>query len=181
MFGFDPGLLIPKKIVTHRQNVENARGIGGEFNLDILITGWLSGTTGYSYQQITDKEDNPLTTEINEKDRVRLENPKNKINAGLRMKLENGVSANILAHWVDKTKRFIYDREGNEYLSGVDAYTILNARAGYTFMKGKTEVSLSVFNLLNDKHYEYPIGINLPDPSSDEIGRRVAANVSYKF
>jgi hypothetical protein len=57
----------------------------------------------------------------------------------------------------------------------------VNARIGYALRKGKAEASLSVFNLFNDRHFEYPPGINLPDRSSDPVGRKVAFKVSCRF
>lgn len=181
LLGLDPATVIPKHILSVRQNAEDAVGIGGEVSLDVLITNWLSGVANYSYQRIKDEKDNLFTAKVDEKGRVRAEYPKNKANVGLKMKLKSSISANLFAHWVDKTQRCIYDLENNEYTTDMDGYTIFNASVGYGFLKNNAEVSLSVFNLFNDKHYEYPVGVNLPDPSSDEVGRRVTANVSYKF
>ncbi|OGS21897.1 MAG: hypothetical protein A3J83_04730 [Elusimicrobia bacterium RIFOXYA2_FULL_40_6] len=181
LFPSSPGGLIPKKVYVTYENDGSASGIGGEAGLDVFITHWLSGMFNYSYQQITDKEDNLSTLLINETNRVRYENPQTKVNAGVRMKFESGISVNLAANWVDTTTRIISDTAGNNYLAEVRAYTIVNSRMGYIFLDNSVEIALNVFNLLDDKHYEYPVGINLPDYSSDEIGRKITVSANYKF
>jgi iron complex outermembrane receptor protein len=168
-------------IIVSFANGMSATGIGGEPDLDIRVTDWLSLFTNYSYQRITDKDDNPYTLSVNEKDRVRRDTPHNKVNAGARMKFEGSWSCNLSASWVDKTERLITDLAGNEYLARVDSYTVVSGRIGYNLWKGRGEASLAVSNLFNEKHYEYPPGINLPDRSSDQIGRSILGKVSYRF
>lgn len=171
----------PPQIISSFINGGNARGVGGELDLDLLVTDGLSLFTNYSYQRITDKDDNPFTLTINEKARVRGDTPEHKVNAGIRMKFRNGLSVNLLTHWVDKTERLISDLAGNEFLAKVRSYTTVDGRVGYTFWKGNAEASLSAFNIFNDGHYEYPSGINLPDRSSEPIGRKLAFKVSCRF
>jgi outer membrane receptor protein involved in Fe transport len=118
---------------------------------------------------------------VNEKDWVRRDTPHNKVNVGARMKFEGSWSCNLSASWVDKTERLITDLAGNEYLARVDSYTVVSGRIGYNLWKGRGEASLAVSNLFNEKHYEYPPGINLPDRSSDQIGRSILGKVSYRF
>jgi outer membrane receptor protein involved in Fe transport len=117
---------------------------------------------------------------------VRRDVPRHKVNAGARMKFKSGLSANLLLHWVDGTQRLITDVAGNEFQAGTDPYTIVNGRVGYTFWKGNAEASLDVLNIFNDKHFEYPPGINLPgivlpERSSDPVGRKVAFKLSCRF
>jgi iron complex outermembrane receptor protein len=181
LFPGSPGGVIPRQIVTRAMNGGDAWGVGGELDLEVLVNSWLSLFTNYSYQQTTDKDDNPSTLLINEKDRRRQDVPEHKVNAGIRTKFKNGLSASLLAHWADGTERRIIDLSGNEFLARTDPYTIVNARIGYALRKGKAEASLSVFNLFNDRHFEYPPGINLPDRSSDPVGRKVAFKVSCRF
>ena len=50
-------------------------------------------------------------------------------------------------------------------LERVNHYNLLNLRAGYRFWKDKAEAAVSVFNALNDRHREHPLG--------DLIGSRV--------
>src|SRR5690606_8706027 len=63
----------------------------------------------------------------------------------------------------------------------VGAYNLLNLRAGYRFWQQKaaagymrdSEVAVSVFNVLNDEHQEYPLG--------DLISRRVMGWLTLRF
>jgi outer membrane receptor protein involved in Fe transport len=181
IFPGSPGGIFPKLLSGSNHNGGDAWGIGGEMSLDVLLNQWISGFVNYSFQQITDKADNPYTTYVNEKDRVRSEFPKHKINAGLRVMFKNGFSLNILAHWVDQTQRFIVHQDYERYLSKTDDYFIFNTRVGYTFWKKKADVVLSIFNLFNNHHYEYPTDRNLPIPNSDPIGRRITLTIRMKF
>lgn len=181
IFPGSPGGVIPKRFTEVVQNGGNAWGVGGEVNLDFSINDQISGFLNYAFQEITDKEDDPLTPQINEKNRIRPENPKHKLNAGLRVKVKNGFTLNFLAHWVDKAKKLINNREGNPYLAPVEDYFILNARVGYRFWRKKAELALSFFNLFNDKHYQFPPGMDLSIPYSNRIGRRVTFTVTVKF
>lgn len=154
-----PGGTIPKIVTASRQNEGEAWGVGGEIGIDILITGWLSGWANYSYQEITEL--------VNGEESIRSEDPRNKVNAGLKTKFENGISAGLFAHWVDETR--------------VDDYLIINTRAGYAFWEDKAEVSLAIFNLIDKKHYEYPPELDSADIGSDKIGRKITASLNYKF
>ena len=40
----------------------------------------------------------------------------------------------------------------------VPSYTLVNLRGGYWFWNKQAEVAISVFNTLNDRHRESPIG-----------------------
>ena len=181
IFPGSPGGLFPKVIVSSFENRGKARGIGGELNLDFSIKKGISGFINYSFLEITDEEDESTTIDIDEKDRIRPENPKHKINAGLRFVFKNGISINLLAHWIDKTRKIIRDSSGNSYLASVDDYLLLNTRVGYRFWKKKAEVALSIFNLFNDKHYEYPMDTGSPLPDSARIGRRITFTLTVKF
>jgi iron complex outermembrane receptor protein len=162
-------------------NGGDAWGVGGELDLNVRVTAWLSLFANYSYQRITDKEDNPFTLMVNEQDRVRHDIPAHKVNAGTRMKFANGLSTNLFLHWSDSSERLIGDLTGNEYLVRTDPYIIFNTRLGYLFWQDRAEASLYVYNLLNDRHFEYPAGINLPDASSDPVGRKILLKLNYRF
>jgi iron complex outermembrane receptor protein len=162
-------------------NGGDAWGVGGELDLNVRVTAWLSLFANYSYQRITDKEDNPFTLMVNEQDRVRHDIPAHKVNAGTRMKFANGLSTNLFLHWSDSSERLIGDLTGNEYLVRTDPYIIFNTRIGYSFWQDRAEASLYVSNLFNDRHFEYPAGINLPDASSDPVGRKILLKLNYRF
>jgi iron complex outermembrane receptor protein len=55
----------------------------------------------------------------------------------------------------------------------VPAYTLVNGRVGYRFIKDKLEAGVSFYNLLGDGHREHPFG--------NEIGRRVLFTASGSF
>lgn len=171
----------PGTIILSFANGGTAWGVGGELDLDLMVTDWLTLFTNYSHQRITDRDDNPFTLSVNEEDRVRRDTPGHKVNAGARMRFKNGLSVNLLLHWVDGTERLISDLSGGEHLARVRSYTTVDGRVGYAFRKDKAEASLSVFNILNDRHLEYPQGINLPDRSSDRVGTQVAFKLSWRF
>jgi outer membrane receptor for ferrienterochelin and colicin len=181
IFPGSPGGVIPKMLVSSIQNGGDARGVGGEIQLDYSSAKQVSAFVNYSFEQITDAEDDPATAVVNEKDRVRPEYPKHKLNTGLRLLFKNGISVNLLAHWVDQTTRLIPDSLGNSYLAVVDDYFILNTRVGVVFWREKGELALSVFNLLNDEHYQFPTQENLAVPLSSLIGRRITLTLRLKF
>ncbi|MCC6647756.1 MAG: TonB-dependent receptor [Polyangiaceae bacterium] len=55
----------------------------------------------------------------------------------------------------------------------VPAYTLVNARIGYRFLRNNAEVSATAFNLLNTQHRQHPFG--------QTVGRRFMGFLSYKF
>jgi outer membrane receptor protein involved in Fe transport len=181
-----PTKVSPTQIVSMPENGGDAWGVGGELDLSVQVTDQLSLFANYSYQQTTDKDDNPTTLTVNEKDRARRDVPRHKVNAGVRIKFNHGISVNLRLHWVDETQRLITDLGGNEFQGKTDPYTIVNGGVGYSFWRGKAEASLNVFNIFNDRHFEYPTGnnlagINLPERSSEPVGRKLAFKVSCRF
>lgn len=100
--------------------------------------------------------------------------PKHMANAQLQAKFENGLSTNLALHYVSDTqwRKYAWGNGGK-----VDAYTIVNARVGYTFpLTGNdAEISLAAFNLFNKKHQEYPSSPDAP------VGRRITGTFACKF
>jgi iron complex outermembrane receptor protein len=178
--GSPPGL-IPKRVVSTFDNWGKARGFGGEFDIRVRLTNWLTCQTNYAYLEIRDLHDMASTTLIDEQDRTRTEYPRNKVNVGIRVKPYEGWSVNLNGHWVDSFQFHSTDLEENEHLVSLDDYMLLNIRLGYTFYHERAEISLAVFNLFNDRHYEYPPGINLPDQNSTRIGRQITAQIGFGF
>ncbi len=159
-------------------NAGEVDSYGGEAGIDFKFTSWLKGLVNYSYQNITYTEDLAVTLEDDKGERLRV-SPEHKVNAGLRAILKNGISANIIAHYVSERD---YTQELFKQESKLDPYTLVNCRVGYRFFRDSMEVAVSVYNLLEDKHYEYPR--RDPDtffPMGEEIGRRFGASLSYKF
>jgi iron complex outermembrane receptor protein len=179
IFPGSPGGVITKRLINRFQNGGDARGIGGEIHLDIKFNDYLSGFLNYSYVKITHSEDDPRTAGFNEKDKVNSKFPKHKVNAGLRFKFKNGVFFNCLMHWVDKTRHHIHYVDGNEYVLDLNDYLICNAAVGYRYKN--VEVSLAAFNLFNNKHYQYPPGIDPAVPWGYQVARRINFTVRYTF
>ncbi len=95
--------------------------------------------------------------------------PKDKINGNLRIAFDNGFSANFMMHYVgatEKNETWAYGK--------VDPYTLVNIRVGYRFLKETTEIGFSVYNLLDDRHFEYPATNNQNSASgAHQIGSRI--------
>jgi len=53
------------------------------------------------------------------------------------------------------------------------AYTLINGRLGYRFIKDRLEAGFAVYNLLGDDHREHPFG--------NKIGRRLLGTISGSF
>lgn len=171
-----PGGMIPKIVTAMVENHGEAWGIGGEVQLDFLIKEGISGFVNYAYQDIKNKEKDGETGQF-----FLHAFPENKLNAGLRILLNNGLSLNLLAHWVDKTEHLVKATDGNTYLIPLDDYLLCNARLGYTLRDDRTEISLAVFNLFDHKHYEYPATAGSPEHQGGYLGRRVTFTIRYTF
>ncbi|UCD85063.1 MAG: TonB-dependent receptor [Deltaproteobacteria bacterium] len=147
------------------ENTDDAEGVGGEVGLEYKITSWLNGLINYSYQWITDQDDNLIES-----------NPRHKVNGGLRAVLKNGLSANILVHYVGVTEKEYavpgIIRLGAD-LEKLDPYIIINARVSYKFLNDHFEVAMAGQNLLIDEYKEVGVG--------EEIPLRVFGNLSVRF
>ena len=53
------------------------------------------------------------------------------------------------------------------------SYTLVNLRGAYQFWRERAEVAISVFNALNDRHQENPVG--------EIIGSRVMGWLTIKY
>jgi len=64
----------------------------------------------------------------------------------------------------------------------VAPYTFFNIRLGYAILDGTIETSLSVFNLFDNKHFEYPGYDKDGNPGvGHQIGRRVIFGILLNF
>lgn len=152
---------------------------GGEAGLEFLATRWLSGFANYSYQEIGQSFTG----------RVQRGAPRFKWNAGVRGEWDNGLSGEVAYHYVGAATY----PPGQSFTllasvslvtiptTRVGSYNLLNLRGAYKFWqeraaaghKREAEFAVSVFNALNDRHKEHPLG--------DEIGSRVMGWVTLKF
>ncbi|MDB4996932.1 MAG: TonB-dependent receptor, partial [Myxococcaceae bacterium] len=101
-----------------------------------------------------------------------------KLNAGVQLRTKAGIDGSLDFHyvspqtWAEQIVDIQQQRIRPEAFH-LDAYSLLNARLGYRFLKNQAEVSVMAFNLLGDEHREHPFG--------QRIGRRVMAYVTYRF
>ena len=155
-------------------NTWKATAIGGEIGLDYLLTDWLTGSINYAYIDVRD-----ITH-----DRDYLDSPKNKVNIGLSANWKNGLNANLTCHYIDTTtwsnSLATYPVADRLFLKN-DAYFLVNTRVGYRFNKDSMEVAFAVYNLFDEKHYEYPESPSVGAPGGDQLRRQVTASFNYKF
>jgi len=159
----------PSDPVTATNNGE-ADIFGGELGLEYWVTSWISGYVNGAFQEI-----GQTIRGINER-----AGPRFKINGGLRVQSELGLSGEVGVHFVSATTYPLASAFTTLAPFGVvapearvDPYTLLNLRAGYTFWNDQAEAAISVFNALNDRHKEHPLG--------DTIGSRVLGWLTLKF
>ena len=151
---------------------------GGEAGIEFLATHWLSGFANMAYQEIGQTLPDVL----------KRAGPQFKYNAGLRAQWENGLSGEIAYHWVGATTFYLSQRFRDFQPFGLippdantGSYHLLNLRGAYRFWQQATvdgshreaEVAISVFNALNDKHREHPLG--------DLIGSRVMGWLTVRY
>lgn len=135
---------------------------GGEAGVEFLAFPWLSGFANFSYQEIGQTFGNT--------NRVKRGAPRFKVSGGLRTDFDNGVSGEAALHYVGSSR---YQIDPGFALFApfagtsapdtlVGSYTLVNLRGGYKFWKvngrEKAELAVSLFNTLNDKHQEHPLG-----------------------
>jgi len=146
---------------------------GGEAGLDFYIADDLVARANYSYQFIWNDE---AGTRVSY-------SPLSKANAELRYDPKRGVNAAAWVNYVGETN-WSSSAQSEDWLppstqttrTGTDPkvpiYFLLNIKTGYRFTED-TELYLSAFNLLDDRHREFIAG--------DEVGRRVTANLATRF
>jgi len=170
---------ISPTLVTTHNDPGSADIYGTEIGVEFLVTKWLSALANYSYQSI-----HQMFT-----GRVQRAGPHNKFNIGLRGDWDNGFTAEAIYHYYGSAT---YPPGGSSTSlaqaglislpnSTVGSYNLLNLRGAYKFWQQKSEagylrdaeVALSVFNALNDKHQEYPLG--------ETIGSRVMGWLTVRY
>jgi iron complex outermembrane receptor protein len=162
--------------LTNRSGKASLYGV--EAGFELLVTSWLQAFSNFSYVKIDDKFGGNV-------ERIA---PRYKVNAGLRAEFENGINGEALLHYVDATSYPIDSDFQYAPLFGhavptrtLTSYTFLNLRGAYKFWKQHAadgylqdaEVAVSVFNALNDKHREHPLG--------DVLGSRVMGWLTVRY
>lgn len=158
--------------VFKNSNGGEADIFGAEVGGEVILTSWLSGYANYTYQEVTQRNAERAA-------------PRIKVNAGARGVWENGLSAEINYFHVGSAT---YPIEGFfSRLSPappderVPSYDLLNLRIGFRLWQQEAsagymreaELALSVFNALNDRHREHPLG--------DVIGSRMMGWLTLKL
>jgi iron complex outermembrane receptor protein len=147
---------------------------GAEAGVEFQAASWLTGFANYSFQEIGRNSTGLATRGA----------PQSKVNAGLRVEWDNGISGDTTVHYVGPATyphAESFDIFGVSAGTRVSGYTLLNLRAGYRFWEQDTgagnrrsaEIAVSVFNTLDDGHREHPLG--------DLIGRRIMAWLTLKL
>ena len=167
-------LIVPSEQSFINEGEATAKGF--EFGLDVQVNNWLRGLANYSYQDITCEADDPTTPENEKGERIKAF-PMHKINAGLRLEPKSHFSTNLMMHHVSETEK----KKDSAY-GQIDPYTLFNIRVGYEVLDGKIETSLSVFNLFDNKHFEYPGYDKDGNPcAGHQIGRRIIFGILLNF
>jgi len=160
--------------IVRTVNTGDAEIYGGEVGVEFQAASWLTGFANYSYQEIAKN-----ITGLAQRGA-----PQSKVNAGLRGEWENGLSGEAVFHFVGSASYPFapsFEAYGKSPGNEVEAYSLLNLRAGYRFWEQETaagyrrsaEAAISVFNALDDEHKEHPLG--------ELIGRRVMAWLTLKL
>jgi outer membrane receptor protein involved in Fe transport len=171
-----------ENVVTFvNQGEASARGY--ELSLDLLAARWLRGWANYSYQYITEEDDDLHAPERDQTERMKAY-PMHKFNVGFRFEPKRHFYANLMIHYVSQTE---WDQNFLSQGQKLDSYTLFNLNVNYRIRPGKIESHLSAFNLFNDRHFEYPG--NQGDQNSEPgfpseghlIGRRITFGISVNF
>ena len=174
----DPSFDNTSRTLTLENRAGKASLYGVEAGFELLVTSWLQAFSNLSYVKIDDRF----------RGNVERIAPRYKVNAGLRAEFENGINGEALVHYVGATS-YPFDSDfqfaplfANTVPSrNLSNYTLLNLRGAYKFWTQQTsegylrsaEVAVSVFNALNDKHKEHPLG--------DTIGSRVMGWLTVRY
>jgi iron complex outermembrane recepter protein len=146
-------------LITNANSPGVADIYGGEAGFEFMAATWLTTFANVAYQDFGQS----LTGTY------RRGGPKYKVNAGARGDWPNGLSGEVVYHYVGSATYPIGDFFSQFAAAGVippssvpntrvPAYGLLNVRIGYWIWKDKAEVAFSAFNALNDKHNEHPLG-----------------------
>ncbi|MBN2383816.1 TonB-dependent receptor [bacterium] len=136
--GYDPEL---GKDYLAFANVMSLSGYGAELALDARLNTNLSAFANYSYQQFTDDDtDEDIKTA-----------PQNKFNLGVRYLTRDKWSFDLRFHHVSETEDWVAP-----ITTKLDAYSVINASIQKDLFNDNLRIAVSVYNLTDSGHYEYP-------------------------
>lgn len=136
---------------------------GGEVGIEFLAASWLTVFVNYAYQDFHQE----FT------DTAERGGPQHKVNVGVMGEWDNGLRGEVTFHHVGSAT---YPLPGTFALfesppvgpplitpgsspdPRVDSYNLVNIRGGYLFWNKQAEVAFAVYNALNDRHREHPLG-----------------------
>ena len=151
-------------------NGNDADIYGTEAGVEFLATQALSGFANVSYQKI-----GQTFTGVS-----RRGAPDWKANVGVRGEWDSGFNGEAAVHYIAGATYPLIEFFTSlapvlpsPVSSTVDSYTLLNLRGGYRFWHDKAEVAIAVYNALNDRHKEHPLG--------DTLGSRVMGWLTLKL
>ena len=170
-FPFDLDLIVTTGVVEGGMgNVIDEEAVGVEVEVKYRPKRWLSVLGNFTWTQVDDLS-------FDEKDR---RTPEYKVNGGVMAGPYRGISTSVLVHYYGETfwPYSFRSPEVGESLwflerGEIPAYTLVNFRLAYRFLREHFEASVNVFNLLDKEHYEIPYG--------DEIGRRIMGTLCFTF
>jgi iron complex outermembrane receptor protein len=101
-----------------------------------------------------------------------------KVNAGVQLRTRFGIDGEVDFHYVSPQDwaEQVTDVQRQQIVFqsfNLNAYTLLNARVGYRFLRNHAELSATAFNLLGYEHREHPFG--------QLVGRQIMGIFTYKF
>jgi len=134
---------------------------GGETGIEFLATTWLTGFANYSTVQLWQSSDLMASGGF-----LQRGAPPYKVNVGLRGEWDNGVSGDVALHHVAAASYpvsflFPFFASAGSFAppdTRVGSYQLVTVRGAYQFWQERAEVAVSLFNALNDRHQENPVG-----------------------
>ncbi|MEK7326439.1 MAG: TonB-dependent receptor, partial [Chloroflexota bacterium] len=173
---FITGAATPDPTIVTLTNTGKADIYGGEAGIEFLATSWLTGFANYSTSQLWQSGDLVVAGGLTPRGA-----PSYKANAGLRAEGDNGWSGEAVVHHVSASSYPVSSAYGMFAPRGgyippdtrVGSYTLLNLRGAYQFWHEKAEVAVTLYNALNDRHMENPVG--------EMIGSRVMGWLTIRY
>ena len=156
-------------------------GIGAELGVRYQPVDGVDVAANYSYEKLSDCTASCTSdhTVANQSSATVGNTAQHKLNVVATWRTRSNFDLGVDAHYVSTVtwfeKSFDPSAPAGVVLSpyAIPAYTLINARVGYRFIRDRLEGGIAVYNLLGDDHREHPFG--------SPIGRRILATVAASF